>query len=261
VRVCKHPFDTSKTYHHGCTDNFQKHGKKSVAIMLRPDTVFKARENQNTANWLCPNTVFKTQQICPYKDMKLIPTERSRNFLYTPSGRQLAPMQTQQPISASPQQPAAAAVMQPDGQLECACFDHSLLTRKKQQQAALGPNGADYKEGSWQVQWNKSLDNCSGLFNIGHRANEIQRYRSNPAQAVPVRIVVEDSLAEACNCNASHSFFVCFRFSSTEPFVAPGTPVHFYNRSCIQACDARHLLIDPPQPSRSSVIASVCVAA
>jgi hypothetical protein len=122
-------------------------------------------------------------------------------------------------------------------------------------------SSADGNKGSAQVPWHRQLESCSGYFNVRQRALEIQTYKSCPTPLVPVSIVVDESKAQEAGISTEdcdeNTFFLCFGFSKTEPFVAPGTPVHFFNQQSIQEW---HTPLCFPEPDRVSVISAMCVA-
>jgi hypothetical protein len=76
-----------------------------------------------------------------------------------------------------------------------------------------------------------------------------------------VSIVVDESKSQEAGIDTEdldeHTFFMCFGFSKTVPFVAPGTPVHFFNQPSIQEW---HTPLRFPEPDRCSVISAMCVA-
>jgi hypothetical protein len=133
---------------------------------------------------------------------------------------------------------------------------HCPLTRDR---AIQGVGG---NKGNAQIPWHRQLENCSGYFNVRQRALEIQQYKSCcPTPLVPVSIVVDESQAHEngiCTKDSDeHTFFMCFGFSKTTPFVAPGTPVHFFDQQSIQEW---HTPLCLPEPDRASTISAMCVA-
>jgi hypothetical protein len=134
---------------------------------------------------------------------------------------------------------------------------HCPLTRDQ------ASKSVDENKGDAQIPWHRQLENCSGYFNVRQRALEIQRYKSCcPTPLAPVSIVVDESKAHEAGIGTEdsdeHTFFMCFGFSKTTPFIAPGTPVHFFNRPSIQEW---HTPLCFPKPDRASAISAMCVAA
>lgn len=93
---------------------------------------------------------------------------------------------------------------------------------------------------------------CRGMFNILERDKDVDIFQKLPRRLVGTRVVVDEAMQQEAARERPASHFVCFGFSTVNPYMFPGTPVQFYP-SVARSVEGLH-------PSRETAVSGMIVA-
>jgi hypothetical protein len=76
--------------------------------------------------------------------------------------------------------------------------------------------------------WYNNTELCKGVFDPETRARDILRHKVMPEELTAVRVAVPGNAPDPLSQQNMCRHFLCFGFSSDNPFMMPGTQIHFH---------------------------------